>query len=165
MSKHRRGKPLERKWVSAVQRTVNHVVKGFYDSEPSQRTGLRVLELIEENWTALPSFFESHFRYYEVLLKTTDHLLQGLLPNRDHPSIVMEKEKEHLSEPVMVWNSKTCLLRTYQVEIPCDVKDLQQVQCFDICETLPDVLEVFHVLSGRTTQIPLKHHSPRKCIV
>lgn len=66
MRKHQRDRGTKWKWAPAVQRTVNQVVAEFYRSDPHQRTGLRVLELIGKNWTGQPLLY---LRVHMIIMK------------------------------------------------------------------------------------------------
>ncbi|MBR8644027.1 hypothetical protein KEH51_02770 [[Brevibacterium] frigoritolerans] len=63
-------------WRKMVQVVVNQVVSRYYKLPPKSQTTKKVLEFIDDHWSAIEvRQFESKIHYYKTLANITAHLL------------------------------------------------------------------------------------------
>lgn len=150
-------------WRHMAQYTVNQVIMGYYRCPESQRSSVKILELIQRYWVKKVELFHSREHYLTVLGEMTSNLLKYLLKERDGnpPLFLYEKLKTSVEElqvdlamtfQVANWSEDSFHLKKYVVDAELEFystfKHLAVLFSQKAFRKLPHKIEVIHLLSG-----------------
>jgi hypothetical protein len=159
---HRRNGVLT--WQKAVKITVHQILSIYFQTPIQQRTAVYILQLIQQHWSKVSvQLFESKIRYYSVLAKITDHLLQEL--GKDsisiHPLFLYDKYKVdvkelgiHLSVDIDFgeWTGNSYKIKKFMIEDSVDIRNalthLLTVFSKHAFSQMPDSIEFYCLLTG-----------------
>ncbi|MFD6211254.1 hypothetical protein [Peribacillus sp. NPDC060253] len=154
-----------------VQFVVNQVVSRYYKLPPKSQTPKKVMELIDDHWSAIDvRQFESKVHYYRALANITDHLLQFLTSKKiEYPPLFLyEKFNTNIEElgtelsltiEVAEWTSNSFIIKKYLVDTHEDMNllfnNMISVFCKKAFGQLPERIEIFSLMEGKIeTYIP-----------
>ncbi|MFJ7364426.1 hypothetical protein ACIQWQ_09920 [Peribacillus frigoritolerans] len=160
-------------WRKKVQFVVNQVISRYYKLPPICQTAKKVMELIDEYWSAIDvRQFESKIHYYKALANITDHLLQFLTSKKiEYPPVFLyEKCNINIDElgtelsltfEVAEWSSNSFIIKKYLVDTDEEMNLLFNNMISVFCEKafgqLPERIEIFSLMEGKIeTYIPTK---------
>ncbi|WHY95156.1 hypothetical protein [Peribacillus simplex] len=158
-------------WRKMVQVVVKQVVSRYYKLPPKSQTTNKVMEFIDDHWSAIDvRQFESKNHYYMALANITDHLLQFLTSTKiEYPPLLLyEKFNINIKElgtelsltfEVAEWSSKSFIIKKYLVDTHEEMNLLFNNMISVFCEKafgqLPERIEIFSLMEGKTeTYIP-----------
>ncbi|QOR68051.1 hypothetical protein IM538_07945 [Cytobacillus suaedae] len=154
------------KWRQAVQFIINQVVHKFYQLPFEEQHKLSALKLIESLWSIISSsIFDTKYHYYQVLAKTTDHLLQFLSArvSQTPPIFLYKKLSTYIEEletqlsltfDVSEWSEKSFTIKKFLLEADEEMIHLYNhllvVFSYKAFGKLPEKIEVVTLLKGET---------------
>ncbi|WP_434168565.1 hypothetical protein [Peribacillus frigoritolerans] len=158
-------------WRKMVQAVVNQVVSRYYKLPPICQTSKKVMELIDDHWSAIDvRQFESRSHYYMALANITDHLLRFLTSKKIQypPLFLYEKFNINIEElgtelsltfEVAEWSSGSYIIKKYVVDTHEEMNLLFTNMISVFCERafgqLPARIEIFSLMEGKIeTYIP-----------
>ncbi|CAH0314986.1 hypothetical protein [Peribacillus sp. Bi134] len=158
-------------WRKIVQAVVNQVVSRYYKLPPICQTSKKVMELIDDHWSAIDvRQFESRSHYYMALANITDHLLRFLTSKKiqNPPLFLYEKFNINIEElgtelsltfEVAEWSSGSYIIKKYVVDTHEEMNLLFTNMISVFCERafgqLPARIEIFSLMEGKIeTYIP-----------
>ncbi|WP_404328115.1 PD-(D/E)XK nuclease family protein [Mesobacillus maritimus] len=153
------------KWRQLVQSIINHVVYSFYQLSRNEQNKLHVLKLVDRYWKNVnPKAFESKVHYYMVLAKTTEQLLQFLVPKTEqHPPLFLyEKMNTYVEEleidlsltfELVEWTKKSFMVKKFLVEADEEMVQLYLHMLVVFSDKafgkLPEKIEIITLLDGK----------------
>jgi hypothetical protein len=153
------------KWRQLVQSIINQIVYNFYQLSPNEQNKLQVLNLVDRYWKNVnPKAFESKVHYYMVLAKTTDQLLQFLVPKTEqHPPLFLYKKMNTYVEELEIdltltfelveWTNKSYMVKKFLVEADEEMVQLYLHMLVVFSDKafgrLPDKIEILTLLDGK----------------
>lgn len=165
------GNVMPPEWMRAVQNTVNQVIQAYYRLPVERRSGIRILELIGRYWRVDAKLFESEYHYHEVLLKTTDHLMQYLLNDHraDPPVFLFEELHAFIKEldlslqlnlHVVHWTPNSLNIKKYVVSdnpyVLDAFKHIISVFCHRGMLSFPEKIAVINLLNGSQKTVEIE---------
>ncbi|PEO47066.1 hypothetical protein CN563_12530 [Bacillus sp. AFS026049] len=156
-----------------VQVVVNQVISRYYKLPPKSQTTKKVLEFIDDHWSAIEvRQFESKIHYYKTLANITDHLLQCLTTERieNPPLFLYEKFNMNMDElgtelsltfDLAEWSGNSFIIKKYLVDTDEEMNLLFNNMISVFCEKafgqLPERIEIYSLMEGKKeTLIPTK---------
>ncbi|MCZ0875276.1 hypothetical protein [Peribacillus sp. AS_2] len=160
-------------WRKMVQVVVKQVVSRYYKLPPKSQTTKKVLEFIDDHWSAIEvRQFESKIHYYKTLANITAYLLQCLTTERieNPPLFLYEKFNMNMDElgtelsltfEVAEWSGNSLIIKKYLVDIDEEMNLLFNNMISVFCEKtfgqLPERIEIYSLMEGKKeTFIPTK---------
>ncbi|MBY0096110.1 PD-(D/E)XK nuclease family protein [Mesobacillus maritimus] len=153
------------KWRQVVQSIINKVVYSFYLLPANEQNTLHVLKLVDHYWKNMnPKAFESKVHYYMVLAKTTDQLLQFLVPKTEQvpPLFLYKKMNTYVEElesdlsltfELVEWTNNSFKVKKFLVEADEEMVHLylHMLVVFSdkAFKKLPEKIEIITLLDGK----------------
>lgn len=144
---------------------VNQVVSRYYKLPPNSQTTKKVLELINDHWSAIEvRQFESKIHYYKTLANITDQLLQCLTTERieNPPLFLYEKFNMNMDElgtelsltfEVAEWSGNSFIIKKYLVDTDEEMNllfnNMISVFCVKAFGQLPERIEIYSLMEGK----------------
>ncbi|MBO0998523.1 hypothetical protein IOC57_12305 [Bacillus sp. SD075] len=144
---------------------VDQVVSRYYKLPQISKTSKKVMEFIDDHWSALDvRQFESKVHYYMVLANMTDHLLQFLTSEKmeNPPLFLYEKFNINIEElgtelsltfEVAEWSTNSFIIKKYLVDTHEEMNllfiNMISVFCEKAFGQLPERIEIFSLMEGK----------------
>ncbi|MFD2216028.1 hypothetical protein [Metabacillus endolithicus] len=158
------GKESDIRWRQIVQLLINGVVQAYYQLPVKEQTKLMAFKLIDHYWSNVSlRYFQSKEKYYMILAKTTDHLLQFLsTKNNDTPPLILY-EKLHtymkvlemqfsITLELVEWSTKSFTIKKFLVDADQELIDLYThllaVFSYEAFGILPEKIEIYSLMEG-----------------
>ncbi|QGQ95952.1 hypothetical protein EHS13_14255 [Paenibacillus psychroresistens] len=158
-------------WRQMVQYAVNHVINDIYSLPVEARSQARIYEIIHTRWKINMRLFESKAHYNQILAHVTTALLDHFSADfaKEPPLFLFETFSTWIEElqtelsmifQVVEWSEQTFVIKKILVDEDSDVitvfKHMAILFSHKAFARLPSRIEIFSVLSGKTTIIEPK---------
>ncbi|PGT76573.1 hypothetical protein [Bacillus sp. AFS040349] len=158
------GKDGDIRWKQVVQLLINQVVQAYYQLPVKEQTKLRAFKLIDHYWSKVSlRYFQSKEKYYMILAKTTDYLLQFLSTKNNEMPPLMLYEKLYtymkgleiqfsITLELVEWSTKSFTIKKFLVEADQELIELYThllaVFSYEAFGILPERIEIFSLMEG-----------------